>query len=113
MNKSYRIRQKDLLSLLHHHSPCRRIKGSKKLILFQNTRTGKMVQQCGFPCVGISYDGNGGKHILLSGLTGNLPRLLHIPDLGTKSGHPAADGSTVCLQFRLSGTSCSDSSSQP
>ena len=111
-DKSYGIREKKLLPVIQCQKTCGRIQCGKKLILRKHRRTGQSIQKRGFSGICVTDDSRSLQIAYRSSGTDQLPVFLHLRKFLLQCGDPFSDQTAVCLQFLLTGTSRSDSSSK-
>jgi len=112
-DKSYSIRKKKLLSVIQCQKTCGRIQRGKKLILRKHRRTGQCIQKRGFSRIGVADNSRSLQISCRSSGTEQFPVLFHLGKFLLQCGDPVSDQTAVCLQFLLTGTSGTDSSSKP
>ena len=111
-DKSYGIRKKKLLPVIQCQKTCSGVQRGKKLILRKHRRTGQCIQKRGFSSVGVTHNSRSLQIAYRSSGTDQLPVFLHLGKFLLQCGDPVSDQTAVCLQFLLTGTSGTDSSSK-
>ena len=111
-DKSYRIREQNLLTGRQFQNPGRRIQCGKQLVFFQNLCSRKSIQQRRLTRIGITHDGNHRRRLSAAPASCHFSVPLHLFQFPVQLGNSALNQASVHLQLLLPRSPGSDTAAQ-